>query len=208
MIKENSGKIYRFKLEHNFGYGFAEVYDFTDHSMFDGRIVYAYNRCDKEQKSNYEFSEIRKAGIALGPIRLYKFPNVRGLGAWKFLLKTNDLLINEIPTTKNLRGMLEKDNNWDNLSDWYDSDFDIRTEMPKFVPYKKVRYLETRILNGPSGIEKKLTMKVILDSKMKVSDYYDLNNLGDKNMFVQMINTYYPLTKTKEFLKQLPKRKD
>ena len=35
MIKENSGKIYRFRLDHNLGYGFAEVYDFTDHSEFD-----------------------------------------------------------------------------------------------------------------------------------------------------------------------------
>ena len=30
MIKENSGKLYRIKLEHNFGFGFVEIYDFTD----------------------------------------------------------------------------------------------------------------------------------------------------------------------------------
>ena len=76
--------------------------------------------------------------------------------------------------------------------------------MPTFVPYEKVRHLESRIINSPSGVATKFTMKVILDNREKVSDYYDLNNLADKNMFVQMINTYYPLTKTKSFLKQLP----
>ena len=66
MIKENSGKIYRFKLDHDLGYGFAEVYDFTDHSMFDGRIVYVYNRRDKRDENNYILSEIKETRIALG----------------------------------------------------------------------------------------------------------------------------------------------
>jgi len=38
MIATNSGKIYRFTMDHGLGYGFAEVYDFTDHPMFDGRL--------------------------------------------------------------------------------------------------------------------------------------------------------------------------
>ena len=48
MTAENSGKVYRFKLDYNLGLGFAEVYDFTDLSMFDGRDVYVYNRHDEE----------------------------------------------------------------------------------------------------------------------------------------------------------------
>ncbi len=59
MVAENSGKIYRFKLDHDLGFGFAEVYDFTDElSMLDGRIVYVYDKCDKEEKLNYELVEI------------------------------------------------------------------------------------------------------------------------------------------------------
>ena len=207
MIKENSGKIYRFKLDHDLGYGFAEVYDFTDHSMFDGRIVYVYNRHDKTEQKEYIYSEIKKTGIALGPIRLYKFPNTRGLHSWKFLFQTDELMIQSLPETKELRGLESKDDNWDNLGDWYSSNYD-RKQMPTFVPYEKVRHLENRIINSPSGVVKKFTMKIILDNKEKVSDYYDLNNLGDKNMFVQMINTYYTLTKTKLFLKQLPTTKN
>ncbi len=207
MIKENSGKVYRFKLDHDLGFGFAEVYDFTDHSMFDGRIVYVYNRHNKTEQKGYIFSDIRATGIALGPIRLNKFPNTRGLHSWKYLFQTKDLMIDSFPETKELRGLESKDDNWDNIGDWYSSNYDPK-QMPTFVPYKSVRHLETRIINSPSGVATKLTMKIILDNGQKVTDFYDLNNLGDKNMFVQMINTYYPLSKTKLFLKQLKESKN
>jgi len=204
MIKENSGKIYRFKLDHGLGYGFAEVYDFTDHSMFDGRIVYVFNRLDKDEKKNYDFSDIRSSGIALGPIRLYKFPNTRGLHSWKFLFKTDNLLINELPETKELQGLEWKDDNWNNFKgQWYSSNYGPK-RLPTYVDYEKVRHLETRIVNSSTGVVNQFTMKVILDRQEKISKYYDLSELGNKNMFVYLINTYYPLEKTKEYLKQIP----
>ena len=205
MIKENSGKIYKFKLDHNLGYGFAEVYDFTDHSMFDGRIVYVYNRRDKNDEKNYLLSEIKETGIALGPIRLYKFPAARGLHSWKYLFKSDELIITELPETKELHGLTIKDDNWSNFKTWYKSrDF----KYPfVYTDYEEIRHLETRIINAPSGVAKEFTMKVILDNKEKVSDYYDLSELGNKNLFVYLINTYYPLDKTKKYLKQIPSLK-
>ena len=92
MVTENCGKIYRFKLDHNLGYGFAEVYDFTVHSMFDGRMVYVYNRHDRQDEKDYVLSEIKETGISLGPIRLYKFPAARGLHSWKYLLRPMNYL--------------------------------------------------------------------------------------------------------------------
>jgi hypothetical protein len=172
--------------------------------MFEGRIVYVYNRHDKEKNAEYTLMEIRKTGIALGPIRLHTFPNTRGLHSWKFLFKTDNLLINDLPETKELQGHHWLDDNWDNFKGkWYGSNYDMK-HLPSYVDYEKVRHLETRIINSHPGVVKKFTMKVILDNKEKVSDYYDLSELGNKNMFVQMVNTYYPLTKTKSFLRQLP----
>ena len=198
MIASNSGKIFRFKLDHNLGFGFAEVYDFTDElSMLDGRIVYVYNKRDKEEKANYSVPEIRKAGIALGPIRLYKFPNTRGLHSWKFLFQADKLLISDLPETKELQGFHRTDDNWDNFKGkWYASNYDNK-QLPNYVDYEKVRHLETRIINASSGVVKEFTMKVILDRNEKVSKYYDLSELGNKNMFVYLINTYYPLKKQK-----------
>ena len=207
MIKENSGNFYRFKLDHDLGFGFAEVYDFTDEHPFDGCLVYVYNLRDTIDKKHYELSAIKKSGVALGPIRMNKFPNTRGLHSWKFLFKADELLINELPETKELQGLEWKDDNWDNFKTWYSSKRDLK-ELPKYVDYSKVRHLETRILNSQPGVVKKFTMKVILDNNEKLSDYYDLSDLGNKYVFIQMINTYYPLAKTKQFLKQLPSKGD
>ena len=66
--------------------------------------------------------------------------------------------------------------------------------------------METTILNSRVGVVIKFTMKVILDNNKMVSKYYDLSELGNRNMFVQLVNTYYPLSKTQEYLKQLPVR--
>lgn len=203
MIKENSGKIYRFKLDHNLGFGFAEVYDFTDYSDFDGRIVYVFNKYDQDEKLSSGLSEIRESGIALGPIKLHKFLNMSGLHSWKYIAQFDNLLIDELPETNELQGFHWIDN-WDDFKGkWYNSNYE-RKKLPTYVDYEKVRHLETRIINPLSGVVTKFTMKVILDKNEKVSDYYDLSELGIKNMFVQMVNTYFPLTKTKTFLQQLP----
>lgn len=205
MIPENSGKIYRFAMDHGLGYGFSEVYDFTDDSMFDGRYAYAYNRRDENVLPEYNMNEIRSSGIALGPITFYKFPNVRGIGAWKYLFQTNDFLISERPETKSLQSLYNRSDNWAEMNEWFRWPHDLKL-MRNFVPYEEVRYFETRILNGPGSIVKKFTMKTLLDMGKKVSEYYDLGELGIRNMYVQLINTYYTLERTKYFLEDLPKK--
>jgi hypothetical protein len=102
-----------------------------------------------------------------------------------------------------LRGLHHKNDNWAELADWYQAPYDLM-KLPNYVLYEEVRYLETRILNGPGRVVKKFTMKALLDSGKKVSDYYSLKELGTKNMYVQLINTYYPLEQTKQFLMDLP----
>jgi hypothetical protein len=87
MILENSGKIYRFALDHGLGYGFSEVYDFTDDSMFDGRYAFVYNKIDQVVCKEYRIDDIRKSGIALGPITFYKFPNVRVMALGNIFFK-------------------------------------------------------------------------------------------------------------------------
>ncbi|MCL5130549.1 hypothetical protein [Algibacter sp. L4_22] len=202
MIKENSGKIYRFKLDHNFGFGFAEIYDFTDFSEFDGRIIYTFNRIDKDEKANYNLKEITESGISLGPIRSVSFPGTRGKYATKYIGQRTDLIINEIPVTKEFQGLLINKNNWNNLKKWYHSD-KFEQENSKFVNYNELRNLETRVLSSIVGIATKLTMKRIIDKNKKVSDFYDLSQMGNLNLFVQLINTYYPIEKTEKLLTEI-----
>ena len=46
-------------------------------------------------------------------------------------------------------------------------------------------------------------MKHIIDTGLKISDYYDLTDLGTHNMYVQLVNTYFPEEKVKELVKDL-----
>jgi intein-encoded DNA endonuclease-like protein len=69
------------------------------------------------------------------------------------------------------------------MKEWFRWPYNLKQKRI-FVPYEEVRYLETGILNGPGSVVEKFTMK---------------------NMYVQLINTYYTLEQTKEFLKDLPK---
>jgi hypothetical protein len=199
MIKENSGKIYRFKLDHNQGYGFAEIYDFTDFDEFDGRIIYVYNLIDEEPKTKYDLENINKSGIAIGPIRMMDFPGTRGKYASKYIGQRNDLLVNEIPVTKELKGIIIDESNWNNFKSWYRSDYLENGEL-KFSRYSELRNLETRILSSIVSVTIKFTMKKIIDNGKDVAEYYDLNEIGNYNMFIQLINTYYSLEKATELL--------
>jgi len=203
MIEENSGKFFRFKLDFNMGFGFAEVYDFTDIHSADGRIVFIYNRLDKETKKSYKLEEITSSGIALGPIRLYRYPNSKGIGAWKFLMKHDNFIIEEPNFSKDAQDLTPMVYNWDTLKSWHRSDYGMK-ESPRYVPYSQVRILETRIMNSTTGVVKKVTMKKLIDEEKNVAQYYDLTDLGNRNMFLQLINTYYPLEKAKQLIGLIP----
>jgi hypothetical protein len=199
MIQENSGKIYRFKLDHDQGYGFAETYDFTDNSEFDGRIIYVYNLIGKEEKPEYDIEDIHKSGIAIGPIRIVKFLGTKGIYASKYIGQRNDFLVTEIPITKELNQVGISESNWNNFERWYRSD-NFKNGEFIFSRYSELRNLETRILSSIVGVATKFTMKILIDNNKDVAEYYDLNEIGNYNMFIQLVNTYYSLEKATELL--------
>ena len=201
MVEENSGKVFAFKLDHDFGFGFAEAYDFSDDHPFSGRLIFVYNLIVDNLEQNVSLAKIVSSGIALGPITLWRYPNSRGKGAWKFLGKMNRYIIDAYPSAKDLRANPFLHNNWSEFDKWYISSND--HDPLQYVPYETVRRMETRILNSKEGVVEKFTMKHIIDSGLKISDYYDLTDLGTRNMYVQLVNTYFPEEKVKELVKDM-----
>jgi hypothetical protein len=166
-------------------------------------MVFVYNRVDKEIKKTYKLDEITYSGIALGPIRLFSYPNSRRVGAWKYLFKHDNFIIEEPNITKDAQGLAPWVYDWNTLKRWHKSDWDPKG-LPEYVPYSEVRLMETRIINSTSGVVKKATMKKLIDGGEDVTKYYDLSELGSRNVFVQLINTYYPLEKAKELIELIP----
>lgn len=203
MIIQNSGNFFRFKLDFDLGYGFAEVYDFTDVHTADGYIVFVYNRIDKDAQKTYTPSDITSSGIALGPITLFTYPKSKGGGAWKFLCQSDTFLIEERPVRKAAQDLAPWVFNWNTLKQWHKSDWEHK-KGPVYVPYSEVRPMDTGILNSTSGVVIKATMKRLIDEGRSVGDYYDLAQLGNRNMYIQLINTYYPLEKTEKLIEVIP----
>jgi hypothetical protein len=189
MNLENSGKIYKFLLDFDKGYAYAEILDYSDVSGFSGILIQVFNYIGEKDDSS-AISEVKKSGIMFGPAPVNKYPNTKGKGAWKLYGKDENF--NTVPPSfKFLRGLLVN-NNWADLGPWFIQDWfgDNKTDGIE-SNYEEVRNLETMILNHPDSIKVKITMMKIIEAGERVADYYDLEDLGNKNLYLQVVNTYY-----------------
>ena len=73
-VLKRGGRFFCLEFSTTLWPGFAEVYDFTDDSDFDGRIVYVFNKHDQDEKLSYELS-VDKSSIRLCIDKLHFFLN-------------------------------------------------------------------------------------------------------------------------------------
>lgn len=190
MKLDYSGNIYKFPLDFEKGFGFAEILDFSDFSNFDGILVRVFNFIEKEKNdNNRNICEIKNAGVMFGPLPINKYPSPRSKTGW-VLYGKDEKFDKTPPFFKHLRGLLN-DNNWANLQPWFKQGrFNKKIEDVE-CKYEEIRHLETLILNHVDSIKIKATMMKLIEEGEDVSKYYDLKNLGYKNLFLQIVNTYY-----------------
>jgi len=205
MKVERSGEIYRFRLEHGQGFGYAQLLDFSDLSNISGWIIYVYNRFDTNGKLIPSLESITNKDIFMGPLTHCGYPARRGRYAWKYIGKTNNLLTSTYPTMKHLRGNITKDNNWANLGPWF-QEVGIGISCNQIESsYEEIRNLEIGILDTEPSTVTKVTMKRLIDAGANLREYYDLSDRINEVCLVQIINTYYPLETTCKLLKLLDK---
>jgi hypothetical protein len=201
MKKEHSGKIYRIKLEFEMGYVFALILDYSDISEFDGILVQVYNYIEQQQNERVSLDDIINSGIMIGPMPMSKYPTEKGKYSWSYIGKTESYN-QDVIFFKELRGMLNKDANWANLKPWFKFNPFEGNVVSEEVDYSEIRKLETAILNHPNMIKIKSTMLKILTDSGIVSDYYNLDDIGNRNMFLQVANTYCDLDLMEKILKE------
>ena len=189
MIKENSGNIFRFALDFEKGYAYAQIFDLSDVLGFSGKLIQVFNLIDNNSGTTVDIQNIKSKGIMFGPVPVNKFPNTRGKDSWIFIGKTETLQFDP-PIFKDYRGILNK-NDWSELKPWYKEDrFENKFESEVF-DYEDVRHLETIILNHLKAVCSKCTMMKIISEGESVKNYYDLNEIGMRNTYLQVVNTYY-----------------
>lgn len=197
---ERSGEIYQLRLDFNLGFSYVQLLDFSDVNNFSGWLIYVYNWFETDKNANPTINQIECKSIALGPISMPGYPAKRGKYAWKYIGKTENLIATKLPLFKHLRGHIIKDNNWANLKPWFiQNEAEIDTQDEE-VDYSKIRHLETEILNSQPGIATKATMYKIITEGDNVWDYYNLDIIENKILFIQLVNTYFSIDKSLELL--------
>lgn len=201
---EYSGNIYSIKLEFDLGLVYAELFDYSDVSDFDGILiqVYDYNDVNVEKNIN-DIEEIRDSGVIFGPVPINKYPSIRGKFSWKLVGK-NSNYSKESPWFKSFKGNFFKENNWNNLNPWFKSKYFDSNSKDIECNYTEVRRLETMILNHQEMVKIKVTMLYLIKQEKNVGDFYDLTKIGNRNIFIQLINTYFDSSKVDLLLLEAP----
>jgi hypothetical protein len=196
----NSGKIYRFNLDFDFGFSYAQLIDHSDKYDFSGRLIYVYTPQKIISHQNNELKEIVASKILFGPVPLYRYPNVKGRGAWKYIGKTTQF-IRTPPVFKKVLASEYDTWDWSKLKTWYSlTSFEKRSD---FVNYEDVRYLEMPVLHTTRDIEIRTTMHKILLDKKKVEKYYDLRDTDLRLLYIELINTCFKKNETLKYLKSI-----
>jgi hypothetical protein len=196
MVIDNSGKIYEFKLEHNLGYAYCQFNDFTDIVQFNGKLSSVFNIIKKDKESTPSIEQIISSPILFGPNPLFKFPNARGKGAWKFI---GQIIMASEPEIvfKDVRDNYTK-KDWTKLNGWfYYKNF---LGQSNDCDYEEVRHFELPILYGMRAIETRTTMQLLLLDKKNIADYYNLTDFDFRHIYIQTVNTSFSLEEANKLL--------
>lgn len=182
------------------GFAYAQVIDFTDLSTFDGRLVYVYDVNETLYINSEDIEKISSCSIQFGPGCLFDFPATRGKYAWKYLGETDNVITEEWPLFKDCQGsLLNKD--WSQYGMWFihgGPDKEVRSAY--IDDYETVRRMETTILQTHHGIPIKITMMHLINKDRDVSECYDMTDATNRNMYVQIVNTYYSKERATDLL--------
>lgn len=107
-----TGSILRFKLDHDLGFGYCKLIDFTKASSLTTVVIKVYDIYGVE---DFLFEEVIENDYLLNPIRIYEYPNLRGRGAWKIIGHDVDEKDSEIPIFKSAPSLL-LDKEWNEVN--------------------------------------------------------------------------------------------
>ena len=188
-----TGSILRFKLDHDFGFGYCRVVDFTKKSSLITLIVKVYNIYGEE---NYSLEQIIQSDYLLNPIRLYEYPNKKGRGAWKFIGVHKQDDDHEIPIFKKAPNLsVSSVNDEYECKKWWPL-FDF-SEKGDLHNYKQVGHLEHMYIYYKHVIVVRATMEIIKLEGKRIEDFYNVEDLSYKWHYLKSINI--------PFMRDIPK---
>ena len=202
MKKENyvTGSVFQFYVPEIKKYAFCKFFDFRYLIEFHGLLARVYDYFSDNEENPIE--DFKNADWLFGPRSMHKWPNLRKDTGWRslgILLSPNDGIV---PDFKGSRSRIVKDESA--VEHWYAIHDLTKSEE---CEYRQIQHLERRILTTSSlGLVWRTGMEYCRTNNLPVENYYDLNEIGIRNMYYQMINTPSYKTLPKEIRgKSLPK---
>ena len=188
-----TGNVYKVRLGFEMGFAYAQVVEFSG-VEFDGRLLYILSSSDDLDSPCSDLDEeLEGAFVELGPFFMSEWPRVARQSPWRMLGCASMIAPSAWPPTKRSRrsvSLLTGD--WSLVPDWYAvAGVGLETAARQVSSYEEVRSLETRILQTPSGVRDKATMYRMIQSGMNVQDAFELRDRRVKNLYEQLVNTYF-----------------
>jgi len=193
MKKKNffTGSVFQFYVPEIRKYAFCKFFDFTHISSFHGLLAQVFDKFSDEEENSVE--ELKDCDWLFGLRSMHKWPNLRKDTGWKslgILSSPDDDIIPDFKGVQNFKSIVDDESK---IGPWYPI-YNL-TQRGEVCEYKQVHHLERIILTTSSlGLVWRTGMEYCRINKLSVKDYYDLEELGRRNMYYQMINI--PVYKT------------
>lgn len=180
-----SGSILEFKVPLDLGYAYCKVLDFRYIREIDGVLAKVFDYITKEPIKDIQI--LRDKDYLFGARRLYKLPNTRGKGAWKFkgvLISDDDKIIPDFKYCPQASPFLMDESIVDR---WYVVR-NINECSDNFCSYDQVKHLENKRIDSQLSIEDRTAMEYCRINNMDVKKYFDVEDPAYLGCYQSMIN--------------------
>jgi len=186
MMKKNffTGSIFQFYVPAIKKFAFCKFFDFRHLSEFHGLLAQVFDNFSDTEENSIE--GLKDADWLFGPRSMHKWPNLRKDTGWKslgILSGKKDDIIPDFKATQSSPSVVEDESQ---VVRWYAIHNLTESEA---CEYYQIKHLETRILTTSSlGLVWRTGMEYCRMNGLPVNEYYDLEDTGQRNMYLQMIN--------------------
>lgn len=187
MKKKNffTGSVFQFYVPEIKKYAFCKFFDFRYLSEFHGLLAQVFDRFSDTEIN--DINDLKTVDWLFGPRSMHKWPDLRKDTGWKSLGILTAITDDIVPDFKDVQAGISVVEDESAIGPWYPV---IKlTERGQNCDYKNVKHLEHEILTTSSlGLVWRTGMEYCRINGLDIEKYYDIEELGRRNMYYQMIN--------------------